>query len=134
MYLKYSVIKKGTSRERINVNANLFSLFGESLFGCCSYTSSLRIVQKLAKVLGALYLHIPCPDSVSLCPDGPGTGSVDQAGLELTEIYLPRLPSAGIKGVLHHCPDSILKQAVKQEFNTQDLHLTPHFCFITVMI
>lgn len=53
MHLKYSAIKKGTSREQITVNAHLFSLFGASLFGCCSYTSSLRIMQKLAKALGS---------------------------------------------------------------------------------
>jgi hypothetical protein len=36
-----------------------------------------------------------------LCSSGcPGTHSVDQAVLELRN----RLPSAGIKGVLHHCP------------------------------
>jgi hypothetical protein len=43
-------------------------------------------------------------DRVSLCSPGcPGTHSVDQAGLELRSACL-YLPSAGIKGVRHHCP------------------------------
>ena len=46
-----------------------------------------------------IFLH----DRVSLCSPGcPETCSVDQAGLELTEIRLPLPPSAGIKGVHHH--------------------------------
>jgi hypothetical protein len=41
----------------------------------------------------------------SLCSPGcPGTCSIDQAGLELTEICLPLPLSAGIKGVCHHHP------------------------------
>lgn len=36
----------------------------------------------------------------SLCH--PGTPSIDQAGLKLTKICLPCLPSAEIKGVCHH--------------------------------
>ena len=41
-----------------------------------------------------------------LCSFGAclGTRSVDQAGLELTEIHVPLPLSAGIKGVQHHCP------------------------------
>lgn len=34
----------------------------------------------------------------------PGTHSVEEAGLELTEIYLPLPPECEIKGVCHHCP------------------------------
>lgn len=42
------------------------------------------------------------PDRVSLSsPSCPGTSSVDQAGLEFTEIYLCFL-SAGIKSIGHH--------------------------------
>jgi hypothetical protein len=44
-------------------------------------------------------------DRVSLCSPGcPGTHSVDQAGLELTEMHLPLPPSAGIKGVHYNYP------------------------------
>jgi hypothetical protein len=43
-------------------------------------------------------------ERVSLCSSGcPGTCSVDQASLGLTEIHLPLPPGAGIKGVCHHC-------------------------------
>jgi hypothetical protein len=39
-------------------------------------------------------------------PGYPRTGSADQAGLELSEIYLPLPPSTGIKGVhLQHPAD-----------------------------
>ena len=39
-------------------------------------------------------------DRVSLCSFGcPRTHSEDQAGLRLTEIHLPLMPRAGIKGV-----------------------------------
>lgn len=34
----------------------------------------------------------------------PGTLSVNQADLELTEIHLPLPPHTGIKGVYHHHP------------------------------
>ena len=45
-----------------------------------------------------------CWGWVSLCSRGlPATSSVFQAGLKLTEIHLPLLLSAGIKGVRHHC-------------------------------
>jgi hypothetical protein len=37
-------------------------------------------------------------------PGCPGTHSVDQAGLELRNPPSLCLPSAGIKGVHHHCP------------------------------
>jgi hypothetical protein len=45
-------------------------------------------------------------DRVSLCSPGyPGTHSVDKAGLELRNPPASAsLPSAGIKGVRHHCP------------------------------
>lgn len=44
-------------------------------------------------------------DRVSPCSPGcPGTCSIDQAVLKLTEICLPLLSSAGVKVVLHHCP------------------------------
>jgi hypothetical protein len=44
-------------------------------------------------------------DRVSLCSPGcPGTHSVDQAGLELWNPPSLCLPSAGIKGMCHHCP------------------------------
>jgi hypothetical protein len=47
-------------------------------------------------------------DRVSLCSSGcPGTHSVDQPGLELRTPPAPCLPSAGIKGVSHHCPAGI---------------------------
>jgi hypothetical protein len=36
-------------------------------------------------------------------PGCPGTHSVDQVGLELRKITCLCLPSAGIKGVSHHC-------------------------------
>jgi hypothetical protein len=43
-------------------------------------------------------------DRISLCSPGcPGTHSVDQADLEQKSTCLC-LPSAGIKGVHHHCP------------------------------
>jgi hypothetical protein len=46
-----------------------------------------------------------CWDKFSLCnsPDCPGIHFVDQAGFELTEIYLPLplVPGAGTKGVGH---------------------------------
>ena len=57
--------------------------------------------------VGRTIIHIKClfQDRVSLCSHGcPGTHSVDHAGLEHTEIYLPLSPSAGNKGVHHHCP------------------------------
>ena len=45
-------------------------------------------------------------DKVSLCSPGCSrTRSVDQAGLELTEIH--SLLSAGIKGVHHHHPATL---------------------------
>ena len=45
---------------------------------------------------------------VSLCSlSGPGTPSVDQAGLELTEIHLPLLLSAGTEGVQHHAQHNL---------------------------
>jgi hypothetical protein len=45
-------------------------------------------------------------DRVSLCSHGcPGTHSVDQAGLELKCCLC--LPSAGIKGMRHHCPAKV---------------------------
>jgi hypothetical protein len=56
-------------------------------------------------------------DRISLCsPSCLGTHSVDQAGLELRN--LPALPpSAGIKGVCHHCPaDSVFKTYLDQEY------------------
>ena len=39
--------------------------------------------------------------NLSYSTECPGTHSVDQAGLELTELRLLCLPSAGIKGVRH---------------------------------
>ena len=33
----------------------------------------------------------------------PGTLSVDQASIKLTEIHLPQPPSAGIKGMCYQC-------------------------------
>ena len=41
--------------------------------------------------------------SVALDPV-PELALVDQAGLKLTEISLPLIPSAGIKGMHHHHP------------------------------
>jgi hypothetical protein len=45
---------------------------------------------------------------VSLCsPSCPGTHSADQDGLELRNLPSLYLPSAGIKGVRHHCPAAV---------------------------
>ena len=49
-------------------------------------------------------LFICFRDKVSLCSPGcPGTHSVEQAGLKLKSSACLYLPSAGVKGVPHHC-------------------------------
>jgi hypothetical protein len=51
-----------------------------------------------------IFFPLVFQDRVSLCSPGcPGTQSVDQVGLKLIELHLPLPPSAGIKGVCHHC-------------------------------
>ena len=58
----------------------------------------------------ACYCFILFGDRVSLCiSDWPGTHSVIQTGLELTEICL-YLPSARIKGVYHHAGERFYKE------------------------
>jgi hypothetical protein len=50
-------------------------------------------------IVGSVFILV-FRDRVSLCSPGcPGTHSADQAGLELTDIFLPFPPSSEIKGV-----------------------------------
>ena len=60
------------------------------------------------KTVGAL-CFVLFQDRVSLCSPGcPGAHFVDQAGLELRNPPASCLPSAGVKGVRHHCLASII--------------------------
>ncbi|KAL6039957.1 hypothetical protein STEG23_016903 [Scotinomys teguina] len=61
-------------------------------------------------------------DRVSLCSFGayPGSPSVDQADLELTEIHLPLPLNAGIKGVrYHHLTEFLCVALADLEFTLQ---------------
>jgi hypothetical protein len=63
-----------------------------------------------------IYLFIYLWVRISLCgPSYAETSSVDQTGLELRSAYLC-LPSAGIKGVYHHCPvtEALLPSTFKE--------------------
>jgi hypothetical protein len=64
----------------------------------------------------SLFLSFVFEDRVSLCsPGSPGTCFVDQAGLKLTEITLPCLHSAGIKGVYRH---ALLEMVFHDKYTT----------------
>jgi hypothetical protein len=72
-----------------------------------SRSTAYKYLNKIGQIF-SFFAHLPSPSlsplpvltQVSLCSPGcPGTGSVDQAGLEFC---LP--PPAGIKGVHYHCP------------------------------
>jgi hypothetical protein len=58
---------------------------------------------KIILLLFFVYLVFGVLRWVSLCNPGcSGTHSVDQAGLELTEVCLPLLPECWDKGMSHH--------------------------------
>jgi hypothetical protein len=67
-------------------------------------------------------------DRVSLCSPGcPGTHSVDQAGLELRKSACLCLPSAGIKGMCHHCPANLfLMLEILSKLRLKDLIKRSH--------
>jgi hypothetical protein len=80
------------------------------LTDCCTHCSKGRKAEKtfdtdlyIFNLLFILFTYL-FRDRISLhSPGCPGTHSVDQAGLKLTEILLPLPPeSTGIKGKCHH--------------------------------
>jgi hypothetical protein len=78
----------------------------EALFLVCQKTATvyLHIINKyFFKKTFFFLLEEMVQDRAAMCSLGcPGKHSIDQAGLELIEIYLPLLLSAGIKGVCYH--------------------------------
>jgi hypothetical protein len=76
---------------------------GQEKYNRCHNEGQTTILQ--SQGMGAVFVWpvgLVFQNRVSLCsPSCPGTHSVDQAGLELTEILC--LPSAKIKVMCHQC-------------------------------
>jgi hypothetical protein len=79
-------------------------------------------------------------DRVSLSSsDCPGTHSIDQAGVELTEIHLPLSSGAGIKGVCHPTQPEVsifnFKTSVRTHFcNFSNLRVSLNFVIQKVLV
>jgi hypothetical protein len=82
---------------------NILSISRHPIFFFFALQIKITPIASRSDLLFVVVVVVVFRDRISLCSPGcPGTHSVDQAGLKL-KIRLP-LPTAGIKGVGHHCP------------------------------